>query len=142
MRTLRLLKCGTVGSVIFSTPLLKTVRHHRLWDSTAFSRALSRTTSTISGRAGCLSLAAGVLMTASRWQPFDQVRHWPDLGPRFAKGERIARTTAGAVDEDGEWIDNVADDKRDLDWSAVLKRTFEAFVRGETPNMYGEHITW
>jgi len=81
-------------------------------------------------------------MTAFRWQPFDQVRHWPDLGPRFAKGERIARTTAGAVDEDGEWIDNVADDKRDLDWSAVLKRTFEAFVRGETPNMYGEHIAW
>jgi len=81
-------------------------------------------------------------MTAFRWQPFDQVRHWPDLGSRFAKGERIARTTAGAVDEDGEWIDNVADDKRDLDWSAVLKRTFEAFVRGETPNMYGEYIAW
>ena len=51
MRTLFLLIYGTVGSVTFSTPLLKTVRHHRLWDSTAFSRALSRTTSTISGRA-------------------------------------------------------------------------------------------
>ena len=108
----------------------------------AFSRALSRITSTISGNATVWLFAAGGLTIPFRWQPFDQIRHWPDLGPRFAKGERIARTTAGAVDEDGEWIDNVADDKRDLDWSAVLKRTFEAFIRGETPNMYGEHIDW
>ncbi|KAF9651821.1 hypothetical protein BDM02DRAFT_3109888 [Thelephora ganbajun] len=76
------------------------------------------------------------------WQPFDSVRNWPDLGPRFTKGELIARTTAGAVDEDGEWSDKVEDDKRDLDWSMVLKRTFEAFIRGETPNLYGEHIAW
>lgn len=76
------------------------------------------------------------------WQPFDPVRHWPDLGPRFIKGERIARAAAGAIDEDDAWMDRVSDDKRDLDWSAVLKRTFEAFIRGETPNLYGEHIAW
>jgi WD repeat and SOF domain-containing protein 1 len=33
-------------------------------------------------------------------------------------------------------------DKRDLDWSALLKRTFEAYVRGERPNMYGEWMQW
>lgn len=38
--------------------------------------------------------------------------------------------------------DDVADDKRDLDWSTVLKRTFEAYVRGEIPNMYGEWLKW
>lgn len=36
----------------------------------------------------------------------------------------------------------VAQDKRDLDWSTVLKRTFEAYIRGERPNMYGEWIRW
>ena len=128
--------------VTFSTRLLKTVRRRKLWGSTAFSRALSRTTSTISGKLIVFTTTPDVLTIVSRWQPFDPVRHWPDLGPRFAKGERIARTTAGAVDEDGEWIDSVADDKRDLDWSAVLKRTFEAFIRGETPNLYGEQISW
>lgn len=32
------------------------------------------------------------------------------------------------------------DNKRDLSWSAVLKRTFEAYIRGERPNMYGEWL--
>lgn len=36
----------------------------------------------------------------------------------------------------------VHEDKRDLDWATVLKRTFEAYVRGERPNMYGEWIRW
>ena len=36
----------------------------------------------------------------------------------------------------------VEDDERDLDWSTVLKRTFEAYIRGERPNMYGEWIRW
>ena len=36
----------------------------------------------------------------------------------------------------------VPDDKRDLDWATVLKRTFEAYIRGERPNMYGEWIQW
>lgn len=29
----------------------------------------------------------------------------------------------------------------DLPWSAVFKRTLEAFARGEVPNMYGEMIS-
>ena len=33
-------------------------------------------------------------------------------------------------------------EKRDLDWSTVLKRTFESYIRGERPNMYGEWILW
>lgn len=31
--------------------------------------------------------------------------------------------------------EDVSGDKRDLDWSAVLKRTFESYIRGERPNM-------
>jgi WD repeat and SOF domain-containing protein 1 len=38
--------------------------------------------------------------------------------------------------------DKVNDDQRDLDWATVLKRTFEAYIRGERPNMYGEWIQW
>ncbi|GJN94264.1 hypothetical protein Rhopal_007338-T1 [Rhodotorula paludigena] len=42
-----------------------------------------------------------------------------------------------------DWSDErVDEDERDLAWAAVLKRTFEAFVRGERPNMYGEWIDW
>lgn len=85
---------------------------------------------------------SGGLTAVFRWQPFDTVRDWPDLGPRFIKGERLARTTSGVVDDDDEWMDMISDDKRDLEWSAVLKRTFEAYVRGETANLYGEHIAW
>lgn len=36
----------------------------------------------------------------------------------------------------------VAHDERDLTWATVLKRTFEAYIRGERPNMYGEWIRW
>jgi WD repeat and SOF domain-containing protein 1 len=32
--------------------------------------------------------------------------------------------------------------KRDLHWAGVLKRTFEAYIRGERPNMYGEWLQW
>jgi len=41
-----------------------------------------------------------------------------------------------------EWEDKIQDDLRDLSWAAVLKRTFEAYIRGERPNMYGEWINW
>ncbi|BGP20760.1 hypothetical protein JCM10213_004818 [Rhodosporidiobolus nylandii] len=47
--------------------------------------------------------------------------------------------------EDLDWSEERAEDEengRDLPWSTVLKRTFEAFLRGETPNMYGEWISW
>ncbi|KAK4046450.1 hypothetical protein OIV83_006042 [Microbotryomycetes sp. JL201] len=64
--------------------------------------------------------------------------------------------SAGGVDDNGhKWGDDerdfdsldwsnetVDDDQRDLSWSAVLKRTFESFVRGESPNMYGEWLSW
>lgn len=69
-----------------------------------------------------------------RWKPFDPARNWPDLGGRFADTERIARADAPE--------DRVVDDKRDLGWATVLKRTFESYVRGERPNMYGEWIAW
>lgn len=41
-----------------------------------------------------------------------------------------------------EWVDDIKDDARDLSWAAVLKRTFEAYIRGERPNMYGEYLVW
>jgi len=41
-----------------------------------------------------------------------------------------------------EWQDKVSDDKRDLDWATILKRTFDGYIRGERPNMYGEWIQW
>ena len=61
-----------------------------------------------------------------------------------------AATAPASVDLDDEDLERVVDldglgeeqDKRDLDWSTVLKRTFEAYIRGERPNMYGEWIEW
>jgi WD repeat and SOF domain-containing protein 1 len=41
-----------------------------------------------------------------------------------------------------EWVDDIKDDNRDLSWATVLKRTFEAYIRGERPNMYGEYLVW
>lgn len=46
------------------------------------------------------------------------------------------------VDDDDDDEEKVEKDKRDLDWAAVLKRTFEAYIRGERPSMYGEWIRW
>ncbi|KAF5355904.1 hypothetical protein D9756_004160 [Leucocoprinus leucothites] len=78
------------------------------------------------------------------WKPFDPARNWPDLGPKFAEGERKVRTAlrgdrgrAAAKEED-----TVDQDRRDLDWATVLKRTFESYIRGERPNMYGEWLQW
>jgi DDB1- and CUL4-associated factor 13 len=51
-------------------------------------------------------------------------------------------TSGGKAADAEESEDQVADDKRDLDWATVVKRTFEAYIRGETPNMYGEWIDW
>lgn len=62
----------------------------------------------------------------SWWTPVDPARNWPDLGPNFAN----------ATD-----FDDDVEDRRDLDWSTVLKRTFEGYVRGG-PNMYGEYLVW
>ncbi|KAL1410030.1 hypothetical protein Q8F55_004032 [Vanrija albida] len=98
------------------------------------------------------------------WLPFDPSRNWPDLGPRFSKGDAILREAARQAalssleaeksqrslrssrgEEVGEGDDEPADllaDQADLSWSTVLKRTFEAYLRGERPNMYGEWIKW
>ncbi|CAK5281647.1 unnamed protein product [Mycena citricolor] len=61
------------------------------------------------------------------WSKVDSARNWPDLGPNFP----------GHIE-----IDASFEDERDLNWSTVLKRTFEAYIRGEIPNMYGEWIAW
>lgn len=76
------------------------------------------------------------------WKPFDPSRNWPDLGPRFLAGERAARAAAEPDIDPEDATDRVADDKRDLDWATVLKRTFESYIRGERPNMYGEWLQW
>lgn len=106
-----------------------------------------------------------------RWKPFDSSRNWPDLGERFIQGELAARKALRdaarnasrqaaslgpsttkvddtpekreALDDDDILLeDRVEDDKTDLDWATVLKRTFESYIRGERPNMYGEWIVW
>lgn len=69
----------------------------------------------------------------SPWiKPFDVARNYPDLGGRFAK----------AVGNATIEVESVLLDQRDLDWSTILKRSFEAFIRGERPNMYGEWMVW
>jgi WD repeat and SOF domain-containing protein 1 len=81
----------------------------------------------------------------ARWKPFDPSRNWPDLGHQFITGERAARAvhnTTGTTPVTDGGDDKVEHDKRDLDWSAVLKRTFESYIRGERPNIYGEWIHW
>ena len=103
-----------------------------------------------------------------RWKPFDLARNVPDLGPRFSAGEKAAYANlrrekiraallaqqtqlAAANNVGGDTLENVIEDdeyreeggdKTDLDWSAVIKRTFEAYIRGERPNMYGEWLVW
>uniref|UniRef100_A0A0W0EX54 Glycosyltransferase family 32 protein n=1 Tax=Moniliophthora roreri TaxID=221103 RepID=A0A0W0EX54_MONRR len=56
----------------------------------------------------------------------DPSRNFPDLAP-------VMNTTT---------LPTVTQDRQDLDWSTVLKRTFEAYLRGERGNMYGEWIHW
>lgn len=131
-----------------------------MWtDSTTTNREpqeLTRIISITSGEysfSGLIPCGFADFRDVHRWKPFDPSRNWPDLGPRFIAGERAARlalttssppspTDAGGAEADKEDEDSVTDDKRDLDWSAVLKRTFESYIRGERPNMYGEWIHW
>ena len=89
----------------------------------------------------------------TRWTPFDRARNYPDLGAHFCRGRTqsqdvpptaasIASTTKAKktkrpdddVKEGVEWWD--------LTWGTVLKRTFEAYIRREAPNMYGEWLEW
>lgn len=80
----------------------------------------------------------------------DESRNYPDLGKRFSKimtpkvgahADPPALPTPAAAAKIEEW-DKGMGEKRDLDWSAVFKRTFEAYIRGERPNLYGEMIEW
>lgn len=103
-----------------------------------------------------------------RWVAFDPSRNWPDLGPKFAKAEAAGRAAAAPQStpaaeptstgssrsasssgsssstrrEEVPLGDRLEDDARDMAWATVLKRTFEAYIRGERPNMYGEYIVW
>ena len=108
-------------------------------------------------------------MCVFRWKPFDLARNVPDLGPRFSAGEKIAyanlrkekikaallaqqtQLAAATIGAGGNILEDVKvedddfreeGDKTDLDWSTVIKRTFEAYIRGERPNMYGEWMVW
>ncbi|KAJ7630829.1 glycosyltransferase family 32 protein [Roridomyces roridus] len=75
------------------------------------------------------------------WKPFDPARNWPDLGPRFEAGEKAARNAIRDA-ANAAALAEMEDDQRDLDWSTVLKRTFESYIRGERPTMYGEWLQW
>ncbi len=136
--------------------LSRTVLHHRHLDSVASSVARIHITSITFGTK-CLPLLPSFSTRDSpsctnRWKPFDPTRNWPDLGKRFKDGEAAAKAALlkATLTKEGKIAPTEAvaeseilqDDKRDLDWSAVLKRTFEAYIREERPNMYGEWLRW
>jgi len=85
-----------------------------------------------------------------RWLPFDPSRNFPDLGQRFVKGENTLREVqkqlalAAKTPAETEKVTNRddMDDEVDLSWATVLKRTFEAYLRNERPNAYGEELSW
>ena len=85
-----------------------------------------------------------LLTPLHRWKPFDPSRNWPDLGPRL--GEMTMKSVAvDAGDPQGRNVIKKGEDRpdqRDLDWSTVLKRVMESYIRGERPNMYGEMLEW
>ncbi|KAJ7293474.1 glycosyltransferase family 32 protein [Mycena rebaudengoi] len=80
------------------------------------------------------------------WKAFDPARNWPDLGERFIAGERAMRAriqaASNVTEGQAEELSSEDEDKRDLDWCTVLKRTYEAYIRGERPSMYGEWLQW
>jgi hypothetical protein len=139
----------------FSIPLHKIVQLLKHSDSEGSSVEHTHITSTISGTSLSFPPLSLFLVTCNspvhshthRWKPFDPARNWPDLGPLFKTGEDQAKAalvkegklTPAQAEADGR---DISSDKRDMDWSAVLKRTFEAYVRGERPNMYGEWLQW
>ncbi|KAH7928523.1 hypothetical protein BV22DRAFT_1126499 [Leucogyrophana mollusca] len=104
--------------------------------------ALSSASPQASGFEGFFRGAFSYHFHNSWWKAFDPSRNWADLGPRFAAGEKAGRALANPNVDPDDWVDRVSDDKRDLDWATVLKRTFESHVRGERPNMYGEWLRW
>ncbi|EKM83504.1 hypothetical protein AGABI1DRAFT_66179 [Agaricus bisporus var. burnettii JB137-S8] len=76
------------------------------------------------------------------WKPFDPIQNWPDLGPKFRNGEKVARDNMGESGHNMTEDEGIKQDRRDLDWATVFKRTFESYIRGERPNMYGEWLVW
>jgi len=97
------------------------------------------------------------LELTARWLPFDPSRNFPDLGPRFIKGERALRDAQRAskavadaeipadtepAQGTGETVREDMDDEVDLSWATVMKRSFEGYIRAERPNMYGEWLQW
>jgi len=72
------------------------------------------------------------------WKPFDSSRNWPDLGSKFAKGEQKAKAQLNITGPPPS--ERLL--ARDLSWATVLKRTFEGYIRGVRPNMYGEWLSW
>jgi hypothetical protein len=97
----------------------------------AFSKEPILITITITGETSSY-LPLVTLLSFPRWKPFDPSRNWPDLGERFPDSRKMAENVTHS-----EYVD-----RRDLDWSAVMKRTFESYIRGEIPNMYGEWLKW
>jgi WD repeat and SOF domain-containing protein 1 len=82
----------------------------------------------------CLVLARWLTKATYRWRPLDPTRDWPDLGGRFAGVKLRASPNSTNCTEEDAFID--------LSWATVHKRTFEAYIRGERPNMYGEWLHW
>lgn len=104
-----------------------------LWALTAFSREHTLIIGIIHSK--YLSVLQVLALTAhTSWTPFDRSRDWPELGPRFNFSEEAGRAAVEAKESGKTPLD--------LDWSAIIKRTFEAYIRGERPNMYGENILW
>lgn len=61
---------------------------------------------------------------------------------QMAVGSKLRMPTPDEIAEMEQEDQDIALDNRDLAWSAVLKRTFESYIRGERPNMYGEWLKW
>jgi len=72
------------------------------------------------------------LLAAQKAQESTGVKSAPSPSP-------IAPVNPQLLMSDSE---DVSSDAQDLSWAAVMKRTFEAYVRGEQPNMYGEWLKW
>jgi len=85
-------------------------------------------------------VSPGLYSADDRWRQVDPAHNYPALGPRFAKGENKLRAASKEVQ--GHALAAELDDALDLSWAAVVKRTFEAYLRGERGNMYGEMIVW
>lgn len=60
----------------------------------------------------------------------DGAKPTPDLQRSQHRTDRYQNVEDIRIDDD-----NVVDDAKDLSWATVLKRTFEQYLRDESPNM-------